>query len=64
MDIDPGERLVDIYSEMRATDPDEYQHLSTIYPEELGTWHLVTRNEKFRALILEALRLRQKMGLD
>lgn len=64
MDIDPRERLVDLYNEMRVIDPVEYQYLTTDFPDELGLWDLVTRNEKFRPLIREALRLRQVMGLD
>jgi hypothetical protein len=64
MDVDPRERLVDLYNEMRTTDPDEFQYLSTHHPDEFGLWDMATRNAKLQPLIREALRLRRALGLD
>lgn len=65
MDIDPRERLVDIYSEMRALDAVHYEYLCTLCNNgNLTTWLLWTFDNEFQVLIHEAQRLREALGLD
>ena len=64
MDIDPRERLVDIYSEMRALDAKHFGYLCTYFNDEpLGTWMLLTFDHTFMDLIREALHLREALDL-
>lgn len=64
MDIDPRERLVDIYSEMRALDAEHYECLrANLNDQCLMAWLVVTFDLKFQDLILEAQQLREELGL-
>lgn len=64
MDIDPRERLVDVYSEMRTLDAEHFEFLSSALEDEhLMTWALATIDSNFQALIQEAQQLKDQLGL-
>lgn len=64
MDIDPRERLVDVYNEIRAVAGDAADEVLAEHGANWSAQILKSRNPKLSELLREAIRLTKELDLE